>query len=136
MASATTKAGGCSGSANDPPDTSTLVLQHYCERHSKWAILALPITILLEEMAMHRDDIQKLGAQAAREGLSLLDCPFLRTSEMPGHCGGSIAEWREKVEAWEAGWRKEVRSRPSAVRSRAHRLVTQHRSPPIVLGAS
>lgn len=85
---------------------------------------------------MHRDDIQKLGAQAAREGLSLLDCPYLRTAEMPGHCGGSIAEWREKVEAWEAGWRKEVRSRPSAVRSRAHRLVTHHRSPPIVLGAS
>lgn len=66
---------------------------------------------------MQRIDIQKLGAQAAREGLSLLDCPFLRASEMPGHCGGSIAEWREKLEAWEAGWRQEVRSRPSADRS-------------------
>lgn len=94
-----------------------------------------PIIILLEEMAMDRDDIQKLGAQAAREGLTLLDCPYLRTSEMPGHCGESIAEWREKVEAWEAGWRKEVRSRPSSVKSQAHRLVAQHRSPSIVLGA-
>jgi len=84
---------------------------------------------------MDRDDIQKLGAQAAREGLTLLDCPYLRTSEMPGHCADSIAEWREKVEAWEAGWRKEVRSRPSSVKSQAHRLVAQHRSPSIVLGA-
>lgn len=85
---------------------------------------------------MHRDDIQKLGAQAAREGLSLLDCPYLRASEMPGHCGGSIAEWREKVDAWEAGWRKEVRSRPSAERGRAHHhLVAQRRSAPVVLGA-
>jgi hypothetical protein len=85
---------------------------------------------------MHRDDIQKLGAQAAREGLSLLDCPYLRASEMPGHCGGSISEWRAKVEAWESGWRKEVRSRPSAVKGRAHRLVARHRNPAIVLGAS
>lgn len=66
---------------------------------------------------MQRDDIQKLGAQAARESLSLLDCPYLRASGMPGHCGGSIAEWREKLEAWEAGWCQEVRSRPSADRS-------------------
>jgi len=84
---------------------------------------------------MDRDAIQKLGAQAAREGLTLLDCPYLRTSEMPGHGCASIAEWREKVEAWEAGWRKEVRSRPSSVKSQAHRLVAQHRSPSIVLGA-
>ncbi|MEN5162563.1 CrpP-related protein [Achromobacter kerstersii] len=84
---------------------------------------------------MHRDDIQKLGAQAARDGLGLWDCPYLRAAEMPGHCGGSIAEWREKVEAWEAGWRKEVLSRPSAVRGRAHHSVAQRRSPPVVLGA-
>jgi len=84
---------------------------------------------------MDRDDIQKLGAQAAREGLSLLDCPYLRTTEMPGHCGGSITEWRAKIEAWEAGWREEVRKRPSSVKSQAHRLVAQRRSSPIVLGA-
>ncbi|EHK67282.1 CrpP-related protein [Achromobacter arsenitoxydans] len=53
---------------------------------------------------MQRDDIQKLGAQAARDGLTLWDCPYYRAAAMPGHTGESIAEWRDKVEAWEAGW--------------------------------
>lgn len=64
---------------------------------------------------MH-DDIQKLGAQAAREGLTLWDCPYLRAEEMPGHTGRPLAEWRQKVEAWEAGWKEEVERR-IAVRS-------------------
>ncbi|MNV16770.1 hypothetical protein D3C71_1075390 [compost metagenome] len=52
---------------------------------------------------MH-DDIQKLGAQAARDGLTLWDCPYYQAAAMPGHTGESIMEWREKVDAWEAGW--------------------------------
>lgn len=59
---------------------------------------------------MHREDIQKLGASAAREGLTLWDCPYYRAVEMPGHTGESIAEWRSKVEAWEAGWKEEAES--------------------------
>ncbi|WP_313619590.1 CrpP-related protein [Achromobacter sp.] len=59
---------------------------------------------------MQRDDIQKLGAQAAREGLTLWDCPYYRAAAMPGHTGESIADWRGKVEAWEAGWMKEMES--------------------------
>jgi len=53
---------------------------------------------------MQRDDIQKLGAQAARDGLTLWDCPYYRAQAMPAHTGESIAQWRDKVEAWEAGW--------------------------------
>ncbi|MGN6455690.1 MAG: CrpP-related protein [Achromobacter mucicolens] len=53
---------------------------------------------------MQREDIQKLGAQAARDGLTLWDCPFYRAAAMPGHTGESISEWSGKVEAWEAGW--------------------------------
>lgn len=53
---------------------------------------------------MQREDIQKLGAQAARDGLTLWDCPFYRATAMPGHTGESISEWSGKVEAWEAGW--------------------------------
>ncbi|KQZ98388.1 MAG: CrpP-related protein [Achromobacter sp.] len=53
---------------------------------------------------MQREDIQKLGAQAARDGLSLWDCPYYRAAAMPGHTGESISQWRVKVEAWEAGW--------------------------------
>jgi hypothetical protein len=59
---------------------------------------------------MHREDIQKLGAYAARDGLTLWDCPYYRAAEMPGHTGESIAEWREKVEAWESGWMNETKS--------------------------
>ncbi|CAB3710297.1 CrpP-related protein [Achromobacter denitrificans] len=53
---------------------------------------------------MQRDDIQKQGAQAAREGLTFWDCPYYRADAMPAHTGETIAEWRDKVEAWEAGW--------------------------------
>lgn len=59
---------------------------------------------------MQRDDIQKLGAEAAREGLTLWDCPYYRAVAMPGHTGESITEWRTKVEAWEAGWMAEAKS--------------------------
>lgn len=54
------------------------------------------------------EEIEARGAQAARNGWSLLDCPFLRANEMPGHTGEAIADWRQKVEAWETGWQKEV----------------------------
>lgn len=59
---------------------------------------------------MHRDEIQKLGAQGARDGLTLWDCPYYRAAAMPGHTGESITEWRGKVEAWEAGFLAETRS--------------------------
>ncbi|HYG41840.1 MAG TPA: CrpP-related protein [Bordetella sp.] len=49
-------------------------------------------------------DIWQQGAQAARAGLSLLDCPFYRAANMPGHTGESIREWQFKVKSWEAGW--------------------------------
>ncbi|ADP17324.1 hypothetical protein AXYL_04004 [Achromobacter xylosoxidans A8] len=68
---------------------------------------------------MQRDDIRKLGAKAAREGLSLFDCPYYVASAMPGHTGEAIQEWREKVDAWEAGWtqEKEVTRPPPSSRS-------------------
>ncbi|MGV2862374.1 CrpP-related protein [Achromobacter sp. ESBL13] len=55
-------------------------------------------------------DIQNQGAQAARNGWSLFDCPYLRAQQMPGHTGEPISEWRAKVAAWEAGWKTEVES--------------------------
>lgn len=62
---------------------------------------------------MNRDDIRKLGAQAARNGLTPLDCPYYRLTERPDQTAESLAEWRHNVEAWEAGFRSEVRRRPS-----------------------
>lgn len=50
-------------------------------------------------------EIWRQGAQAARAGLALLDCPFYRAANMPGHTGESIRDWQAKVQAWEAGWR-------------------------------
>jgi len=60
---------------------------------------------------MPRDDIQKLGAQAAREGLSLFDCPYFRARALPGYTGESIFSWKQKVDAWELGWRNETENR-------------------------
>lgn len=60
---------------------------------------------------MPRDDIQKLGAQAAREGLSLFDCPYFRSKALPGYTGESITSWKQKVDAWELGWRDETEGR-------------------------
>ncbi|WP_338881592.1 CrpP-related protein [Achromobacter veterisilvae] len=59
---------------------------------------------------MH-DDIRKQGALAARQGLTLLDCPYLKANTMPGHTGESRAEWRARIEAWEAGWAGEMKVR-------------------------
>lgn len=68
------------------------------------------------------DDIRKQGARAAREGLTLWDCPYFRADAMPGHPGESPEKWRAKVEAWEAGWRAEVGiRRPPPARSRPAR---------------
>lgn len=57
-----------------------------------------------------KNDIHDQGAQAARNGWSLFDCPYLRAHEMPGHTGEPIAQWSAKVAAWEAGWKAEVES--------------------------
>lgn len=61
---------------------------------------------------MNSEDIQKLGAHAARIGLTLLDCPYFKTAARPGQTVQALAEWRHNVEAWEAGFRSEVRRRP------------------------
>ncbi|WP_304505140.1 CrpP-related protein [Achromobacter sp. ES-001] len=82
---------------------------------------------------MHCDHIQKLGAKAAREGLTLWDCPYLRAAEMPGHTGERISDWVLKIEAWEAGFRKHVRARSPTVRSRVRALVAANRSSAVVL---
>lgn len=57
------------------------------------------------------DDIQKQGAQAARDGAKLLDCPFLKPEAMPSHTGEAPAIWRSKFEAWQAGWIAETKVR-------------------------
>jgi len=50
------------------------------------------------------DDIRKQGELAARQGLSLWDCPYLKAQAMPGHTGESPATWQAKLDTWEAGW--------------------------------
>ncbi len=60
---------------------------------------------------MPRDDIQELGAQAAREGHSLFDCPYFRSKALPHYTGESILSWKQKVDAWELGWREETHNR-------------------------
>lgn len=74
---------------------------------------------LLEGAQVH-DDIRKQGAVAARQGLTLWDCPYLKAQAMPGHTGELPKIWQAKVDAWEAGWAKEkevTRPPPSHVQS-------------------
>lgn len=59
-------------------------------------------------------DIQTLGADAARQGLTLLDYPYLGTAAMPAHTGESVNEWRSRVEMWKAG------SDPASSAARLH----------------
>ncbi|CAB3641748.1 MAG: hypothetical protein J0I68_01320 [Achromobacter sp.] len=58
-----------------------------------------------------REDLRKLGADAARQGLGLLDCPYFRAGAMPAHTGESISEWSRCVQAWEMGWREATAQR-------------------------
>lgn len=73
------------------------------------------------------DDIRKQGAEAARRGLPLWDCPYLKAQMMPGHTGESPATWQAKLDAWEAGWAqgKEVTRPPpsSPIHSAGRRAV-------------
>lgn len=56
---------------------------------------------------MGLDDIQTLGANAARDGMTLWDCPYFKADQMPGHTGELLCSWKAKVDAWEAGWKSE-----------------------------
>ncbi|MFJ3465881.1 CrpP-related protein [Achromobacter spanius] len=51
------------------------------------------------------------GAEAARNGLSLLNCPYLKAAEMPAHTGESPGDWIQRVAAWEEGWKNELAQR-------------------------
>ena len=63
------------------------------------------LNLSLVNRALFMDtEIWQLGAQAARAGLDLLDCPYYRAANLPGHTGESIRVWQAKVQAWEAGW--------------------------------
>jgi len=66
--------------------------------------------LALEVRLMHKQ-IQELGAEAARHGLRLWDCPYYRAAAMPGHTGESIARWLRRVQAWETGWKREIEKR-------------------------
>lgn len=48
------------------------------------------------------------GVAAARTGLTLFDCPHFLAKALPGHSGESLSSWKQKVDAWELGWRDET----------------------------
>lgn len=74
---------------------------------SKARTIALPPTILLEErqciVMTSKSSERKLLATAL---LCRIALTYYRATEMPAHTGETIPKWREKVEAWERGWRK------------------------------
>lgn len=57
------------------------------------------------------NDVVEQEAAAARKGLGLLDCPYLKADAMPAHTGEPIHAWRQRVEAWERGWNRAMAER-------------------------
>lgn len=54
------------------------------------------------------NELQLQGANACALGRSRFDNPFTKHAKMmPGATGETIAEWTEKIEAWELGWAME-----------------------------
>ncbi|WP_410367020.1 CrpP-related protein [Achromobacter mucicolens] len=60
----------------------------------------------LVEVPTMYDDIRRRGAMAARDGKTLLDCPYFTADQMPHHTGEPIEKWHARVDAWESGWRE------------------------------
>jgi hypothetical protein len=42
------------------------------------------------------EEVQRQGAQAARKGLTVWDCPYLRADAMPAHSGESFLKWSKR----------------------------------------
>jgi hypothetical protein len=55
---------------------------------------------------MHHD-IQKAGANARARGESEASNPYYKSENMPAATGETVAEWQQKAEAWEFGWKME-----------------------------
>ncbi|KRC80549.1 hypothetical protein ASE30_24255 [Achromobacter sp. Root83] len=53
--------------------------------------------------------IQEEGAAAASQGLSILDCPYLRRNGLSSYTGAITRDWSLWVQSWEDGWKNEQR---------------------------
>lgn len=58
-----------------------------------------------------REDCYALGMEAARSGLTLLDCPYFRAPALPSCTGEDVGCWKQRVDAWELGWRDAMEQR-------------------------
>ncbi|MFJ3460870.1 CrpP-related protein [Achromobacter spanius] len=77
------------------------------------------------------DDIQKKGAEAARNGLSLLNCPYLKAAAMPAHTGEPPGDWIQRVAAWEEGWKREAANRGTKRSARPFGVSAPDRPPDV-----
>lgn len=91
------------------------------------------------------EDVRSQGAAAARNGLTIWDCPYLLANEMPAHTGEPFREWNAKVQAWEEGWNqassRRVEEQGARPRMAASRGVTREKqslgpTAPFLKGAS
>ncbi len=62
--------------------------------------------------------IHKAGQEAARHGVPLSACPYMKAINMPGHTGESPSKWRAKLTSWEDGWRRETQARLADLKRR------------------
>ncbi|MGE8627722.1 CrpP-related protein [Achromobacter denitrificans] len=108
-----------------PANLERLAQKHYCAP-SHLISYCLSDRLLLEGAEMH-DDVRKQGAHAARQGLTLWDCPYLKAEAMPGHTGENPADWQAKIDAWEAGWHGELKRRRSPLKALISPMNAGHR---------
>lgn len=70
------------------------------------------------------DVIHRAGEEAARHGVALSGCPYLKAANMPGHTGESPSKWQAKVASWEDGWHRETRARLDELKRRQQQLLS------------
>ncbi len=77
---------------------------------------------LNEEVEMD-DPVRHAGREAARCGVPISACPFMKADNMPGHTGEPVKVWNAKMAAWEAGWNEVTDARIAALRRRRGQLL-------------
>ncbi|MFY3551448.1 CrpP-related protein [Achromobacter insolitus] len=64
------------------------------------------------------DSVRLAGREAARHGVPLSACPFMKAPNMSGHAGAPPQHWNAKLTAWETGWREETEVRLAELKRR------------------
>lgn len=68
------------------------------------------------------DSVRLAGQDAARHGVPLSACPFMKAGKASGPTGELPKQLNDKLAAWEAGWRQETEARLAELKRRKQLL--------------